>query len=129
MRNVLLACAESNREVVPPTNDKEEHKVNRLHSNTFLGYSPSIQNHLLLNAVFFVSRAGPAQSLPKRWIGHASLKFTYLGVMFGHDVDHEPTNKPGAGRSNLFFFFSFFSVRNDRYNDSEKYKSGHHLSF
>ena len=105
--NVLLSCAKSNREVVPPTSNKEEHKMQHLRKNTFLRYSPSTQYQLLLNAAVFRLRAGPAQSLPERWIDHAPLNFTYLGVMFRHDVDHAPTNKPKAGLSNLLLF-SFF---------------------
>jgi len=47
--------------------------------------------------------------------------------MFGHEVDHERTNKPEAGRSCLFFFCVFFREKwpIQRF---EKYKSGHHFS-
>ena len=81
--------------------------MKHLHKNTFLVYSLSIQNHLLeklLNAVVFRSTSWAVQSLPERWIGHAPLNCTYLGVNFGHDVDHAPTNKLKAGLLNLCFF-------------------------
>ena len=54
----------------------------------------------LLGGAFFAGahvtgtrRAGPAKPLPERWIDHAPLNFTYLGVIVLRDVDHAPTNK------------------------------------
>ena len=75
-----------------------------IHSLVILHPSRTIYFSSCSMLLFFVLRAGPAQSLPERQIGHAPLNCTYLGVMFGHDVDHVPTNKLKAGLSNLFFF-------------------------
>ena len=47
----------------------------------------------------------------------------YLGVVFGHDVDHAPTHKLKAG----LFNFLFLSERYDRNNDPKKRKSDHNL--
>ena len=96
--------------------------MKHLHKNTFLGYSLSIQNHLLqklLNAVVFRSTSWTVQSLPERWIGHAPLNCTYLGVIFGHDVGHAPTNKLKAG----FVYLVFLSERYDQNNDPKNTKA------
>ena len=55
--------------VVPRINNNEEHRRKHLHYNTFLGSSPSIQNHLLLNAVVFrfTSWASPVTAREVDW--------------------------------------------------------------
>ena len=37
-------------------------------------------------------------------MAHAPLNFTYLGVIFVHDVDHVPTHKLRADLFNFLFF-------------------------
>ena len=82
VRNDLLACAKSNGEVVPTTNDKEEHKIRRLYNDTFRLYSPCIKNHLLLNAVVFrfTSRASPVTAREVDW--PCSAQFYVFGCDF-----------------------------------------------
>ena len=68
-------------------------------------------------------RAGLAKPLPERWIGHAPLNFTYLRVIFWHDVDHvdyAPTNK-------LTAHLYVRSKRDDRNNYPRIYKIDHKM--
>ena len=70
-------------------------------------------------------RAGLAKPLPERWIGYAPLNFTYLSVIFWHDVDHvdyAPTNK-------LTAHLYVRSKRDDRNNYPKIYKIDHKLSW
>ena len=49
-KKCVTFCLQVQKATVPATNDKEEHKLKRLHNNTFLRESPI---YLLLNAVVF----------------------------------------------------------------------------
>ena len=64
----------------------------------------------------FFSTSCQAKKLPERQVDHAPLNFTYLGVIFGHDVDHGPTYKLKA----VHFDFLFLSERFNRNNDPKK---------
>ena len=66
---------------------------------------------LMRNYNYSELRAGPAKTLPVRWIGDAPLNITYFDVIFRHDVDHASTNK----RKACLFLFYFSFERYDRY--------------